>query len=236
MSFQVAFLVGGLGTRLGALTRDTPKPLLAVRGRPFLDHLIDFACRQGADEILLIAGHLGEQIHTRYDGTVRGATRLAVVVESTLAGTGGALRVAAPALRPAFVLANGDTYFDVPLAALMRPLSVPGRLARMALRRVDDVGRYGAVSLAPDGRVTGFAEKTGGGPGLANGGLYRLDRRVLARIPPTGACSLERDVFPGLAADGALEGEVFDGAFIDIGIPADLACAEHVIPAESAGR
>jgi len=236
MSFQVAFLVGGLGTRLGALTRDTPKPLLAVRGRPFLDHLIDFACRHGAGEILLIAGYLGEQIRARYDGAARGATRLAVVVESTPAGTGGALRVAAPALRPEFVLANGDTYFDVPLGTLMRPMLVPGRLARMALRRVDDVGRYGAVSLAPDGQVTGFAEKTGGGPGLANGGIYRLDRRVLDRIPPMGSCSLEHDVFPGLAAEGALEAEVFDGPFIDIGVPADLARAEHVIPGESARR
>ncbi|HTZ36689.1 MAG TPA: sugar phosphate nucleotidyltransferase [Stellaceae bacterium] len=227
MSFQVAFLVGGLGSRLGTLTATTPKPLLPVRGRPFLDHLIDFACRHGAGEILLIAGYLGEQIRARYDGTARGDTRLAVVVEATPAGTGSALRVAAPALRPEFVLANGDTYFDVKLAELIRPAS---RLARMALRRVDDVARYGAVALGPDGAVTGFGEKTGGGPGLANGGLYRLDRRVLSRIPPMGACSLEHEVFPGLAAEGELEGQVFDGAFIDIGVPEDLARAERVMP------
>jgi D-glycero-D-manno-heptose 1,7-bisphosphate phosphatase len=232
MGFQAVFLVGGLGTRLGALTERTPKPLLPVRGRPFLDHLIERAVGQGADEILLIAGYLGEQIQARYDGARQGNTRLAVIVEAEPTGTGGALRVAASALRPHFMLANGDTYFAVPLGELMRPCD---KLVRLALRRVDDAGRYGAITLGPDGTVTAFAERRAGGAGLINGGIYRVDRQVLARIAPAGPCSLERHVFPKLAAEGLIEGQVLDGAFIDIGVPEDLARAEVVVP-EAPGR
>jgi D-glycero-D-manno-heptose 1,7-bisphosphate phosphatase len=108
----------------------------------------------------------------------------------------------------------------------MRPCPKP---ARLALRRVADAGRYGTVAVAPDGTVTGFVEKGAAGPGVVNGGIYRLDKAVLGRIPPHGACSLERDVFPGLAADGLIEGQAFDAAFLDIGVPEDLARAETVI-------
>ena len=231
MTFQVAFLVGGFGTRLGALTKTTPKPLLPVRGRPFLDYLIDRASYQGAGEVLLIAGYLGEQIQARYQGQSRNQTRISVVVEREPCGTAGALRFAAAALHADFVLANGDTYFDVPLDGLMRPCA---RLVRMAVRHVDDAARYGAINLEPDRTITGFSERGAGGPGLVNGGIYRMDRRVIARIPPSGTCSLERDVFPGLAAEGLIEGEVFAGVFIDIGVPEDLARAQALIPADAA--
>ncbi len=59
---QAVILCGGLGTRLGGLTARTPKPLLPVAGAPFLDVLVGEAVRQGFDDILLLAGHLAEEI------------------------------------------------------------------------------------------------------------------------------------------------------------------------------
>ena len=54
---QCAILIGGMGTRLGALTRDTPKPLLPVAGQPFLDVLVGEALRRGFSDLLLLAGY-----------------------------------------------------------------------------------------------------------------------------------------------------------------------------------
>jgi hypothetical protein len=65
---QAVFLVGGRGTRLGSLTAATPKPLLDVGGRPFLDYLIEDAARHGFERVLLLAGHLADEVATRYDG------------------------------------------------------------------------------------------------------------------------------------------------------------------------
>jgi D-glycero-D-manno-heptose 1,7-bisphosphate phosphatase len=230
MTFQAVFLVGGLGTRLGRLVDETPKPLLPVGGRPFLDHLIDRACRAGAAEIVLVAAHLGARVRDRYHAARPGGVPVRVLTEPAPAGTAGALRFAAPQLADTFMLANGDSLFDLPLAAFMAEPTPPPVLARLALRRVADIGRYGAVSLSDGGVITAFAEKGASGPGLANGGVYRIDKRLVARIPRDGACSLERDVFPDLVAERRIEGRVFDGFFIDIGIPEDLARADALLP------
>ncbi len=229
MAFQAVFLVGGRGTRLGDLTKTTPKPLLTVAGRPFLDHLLDRAARAGADEILLVAGYLGSTVQARYHGTSWAGVPIRVLIEANPAGTAGALRIAAPHLADAFLLANGDSLFELPLRAFMTEPSAGAPLARLALRRVPDVGRYGTVELSADGRITAFVEKSGAGPGLVNGGVYRIDRRLVGRIPPSGSCSLERDVFPRLVTERLIEGGVFDGFFIDIGVPDDLARADTLL-------
>ncbi len=110
---QAVILVGGLGTRLGERTKTTPKPMLAVGGRPFLDTLIDEIARYDVfDEILLLAGHKAESIEARYAGTVRGRAHLRVSLEQAPLGTAGALVHAAGLLRQRFLLLNGDSFFD----------------------------------------------------------------------------------------------------------------------------
>src|SRR5882757_4325658 len=106
-------LVEGLGTRLGARTKTTPKPMLDVGGRPFLDTLIDEIARYDAfDEILLLAGHKAEVVQARYSGTTRGRSRIIVALEPEPLGTAGALVHAAGLLQPRFLLLNGDSFFD----------------------------------------------------------------------------------------------------------------------------
>jgi len=66
---QAVILVGGLGTRLGERTRQVPKPLLEVAGRPFLDYILDELSRYPTiHKILLLAGHRAEQVVGRYHG------------------------------------------------------------------------------------------------------------------------------------------------------------------------
>jgi D,D-heptose 1,7-bisphosphate phosphatase len=224
---QAVFLVGGLGTRLKHLTQSTPKPLIEVAGGPFLDILIEEAARHGFDEILLLGGYLGEQMVSRYDGKrVRGAM-VRVVVEPQPMGTGGALKFALPRLAPQFLLANGDTFFDVNLRTLAA--NVPAGGAVMALRSGVEGPRYGRVALE-DGMVRGFHTPGERDNGPINGGIYAVDREIVARIGE-GPVSLEGAIFPLLARDRLLRGVAFDGYFIDIGIPEDLERARAELPA-----
>ncbi|MFN8925022.1 MAG: HAD-IIIA family hydrolase [Rhodospirillales bacterium] len=228
---QAVVLVGGRGTRLGALAADTPKPLLPVGGRPFLDHVVDELARHGFRRILLLAGHLAGAVEDFARRRREGGLDVRCRVETAPLGTGGALAGAADLLAPRFLLLNGDSVFHVNLLDLVaRADADPGAIGHVALRLVPDTARYGAVRLE-GARIVAFAEKRAdGGPGPINAGIYRFDRRILDRIPP-GPASLERDVMPALAAAGALRGHVHDGWFVDIGIPEDLARADRELPA-----
>ncbi len=226
---QAVILVGGKGTRLGQLTGATPKPLLEVApGLPFLDVVIENVARQGFTKVLLIAGHLGGQIEARYHGkTIRGA-HVAVLREPSPAGTGGALVLAQERLDPWFLLCNGDTFFDINLRAFVAQPPQQA-LGKIALRRIVDPARYGSVEL-DEGRITAFGEKRAGNQrtGLISTGIYRLHRDAVGAL--AAASSLEIDLFPRLAAQGQLTGEVFDGYFLDMGLPETFAQAMREVP------
>ncbi|GJD77058.1 hypothetical protein GCM10007886_03080 [Methylobacterium gregans] len=229
---QAMILCGGLGTRLGALTAETPKPLLAVADRPFLDTLLFELGRHGFEEVVLLAAFRSEKIESYiHDNPVaaRFGMRLRVCIEPDQAGTGGALAHAAHLADDTFLLLNGDSWFDCNLLALT-PLLARGPRAEIALmlRSVPDAARYG-VALVRGETVTAFLERPPApGPGLINAGVYLVRRTLLAEID--GPCSLERDVLPRLAAAGRVAGLVRAGYFLDIGVPESFARAQAEIP------
>ncbi len=233
-SRQCVILVGGKGSRLGALTKETPKPLLPVGGRPFLSYLIQEAARHNFRRVLLLAGFKAEAFApelTTLREAAPDAIDLTVLVEPEQLGTGGALRFAADHLDEQFLLFNGDSFFDINLLDLTAQPMGTGGLGRLALKRQQDVSRYGAVEL--DGEyVRKFLEKNpAGGAGLINGGVYWLSRAVLDHIA-TGFVSLETDVLPKLASDGRLFGTAYDRFMLDIGLPDTLEQAQSTVPAQ----
>ena len=228
---QCVILVGGLGTRLGGLTENCPKPLLDVAGKPFLYYLIWNARRFGFDDFVLLAGYKNELVLQFADGIARTLScQVRAVVEESPQGTGGALLQAEHLLDDYFLLMNGDSFFDFNLLDLNLELADSSFLGCIALRQVEDAVRFGVVQLV-DGCVKGFSEKPKqSGPELVNGGVYLLSRRILEHISKE-PCSLERDVFPSLAEKKFLAGKVYEGFFLDIGIPEDFELAQQAIPA-----
>lgn len=224
---QCAILAGGAGTRLGDLTRDTPKPMLPVAGRPFLDHLIAKAAGHGFETILLLAGHHAPVIEAWLVAeavAARHGVEIALSIEPEPLGTGGALVHARDRLDDAFLLVNGDTWFDFDWRALAE---AEGFAATLALREIPDADRYETVEL-DGGRVARFVARSGRAtPGLINGGVYRLAREAIPSVD--GAISLEATVLPDLCRAGRLGGRVFAGAFIDIGVPESYAAAQVLL-------
>jgi D,D-heptose 1,7-bisphosphate phosphatase len=224
---QAVFLVGGLGSRLGDLTRQTPKPLLEVGGRPFLDYLIEDVARHGFTDMLFLAQFEADQVRAfcaQSRAIARFGVRATVLEEPVKAGTGGALWHARDLLSDRFLLLNGDSWLQGNYCALQHLVEHTDTLCGMALREVEDTGRFGRVEL--DGqRITAFAERGGAGErGRINGGIYFMQKTVVDRGGPV--CSLEADILPDIAREGALAGIEFPGYFIDIGLPESFALAQ----------
>jgi len=230
-------LAGGLGTRLRDAVPNLPKPMAPVAGRPFLAHQMDHWIGQGIDHFVLSVGYRAVAISNHFGDRYRGVS-IDYAVEPAPLGTGGALLHAAARLRsgdPALLL-NGDTYFDVSLAALAERAASLDADWCLALFRHDDAARYMGVALSAEGRITALRARTAP---LANGGVYwfRPDALEAGRLAPGQAASLENDLLPRLLAQGQrLAGLVASGDFIDIGVPHDYHRAASVLPPTNASE
>lgn len=225
---QAAILIGGKGTRLGSAVAETPKPLLEVCGRPFIEHLLINLRRYGFTDFLLLAGYKAGVVEDHYgpgsDFVQTFDANVRVLVEPEPLGTAGALKIAADYLQDEFLLLNGDSILDfnyLDLCRCARADEPDDWLGRVALLPVENADRYGFVELSGS-TISAFREKPDTPQdGLINSGVYWLRSAVLELITDT-PCSLEQTVFPRLVAESKLLGRCYRGYFIDIGIPEDL--------------
>jgi mannose-1-phosphate guanylyltransferase len=216
-------LVGGEGTRLRPLTYTTPKPMLPIANRPFLEHQVEHLRAHGIDRIVLACGYKPDAIRAHF------GSELEYVVEPEPLGTGGAIAYAAreAGVTETFVACNGDVLTDLDLTALVAFHGDRGARMTIALYPVDDPSRYGVVATDAAGAVTAFIEKPPPGSTTVraiNAGTYVAEPDVLDLVPAAGAVSVEYDVFPRLVGHG-LFGLVDEAAWRDIGTPESFLAA-----------
>jgi D-glycero-alpha-D-manno-heptose 1-phosphate guanylyltransferase len=200
--------------------------MVPVAGRPFVEFVLDALVEAGCPRIVLAVSHLREAIIEHFADAYRGVP-LEYSIEEAPMGTGGAIRDALRLTREeAALVLNGDTLFRVDIAQLVACHSRFSADITLALRRVADTARYGAVDADEEGRIRAFHEKGRFGAGLVNGGVYVVNAEVVrARVAAAGPSSFERDVLGHGVGELHLLGVPSDCYFIDIGVPEDLARA-----------
>jgi NDP-sugar pyrophosphorylase family protein len=219
-SVTVAILAGGFGTRLGALTRDIPKPMIEIGGRPYLERVIESFQRSGLEDIVLLTGYRSEVIEAHFGDGARFGVRIAYSRETEPLGTGGAIREARALLGDRFVMTYGDVlrYFDY------------GRFVSdhdepcLAVYPRQTIG-----NAEVDGdRIVRFDKHAPEMPYI-DAGFSLMPSSVIDLLPQRGACSFEETVFPALAREGGLAAEIVDLNFLDIGTPEELARTRAVL-------
>lgn len=231
-------LVGGMGTRLMPLTRDTPKPMLPIAGLPVTEHQLMAAKRAGITTIVLATSYLSE-VFTPYfgDGSKWGLD-IRYAVEETPLGTGGAIKNAAAALNlragsdEPIVIFNGDVLSSHNLAKQIQEHLAHKADVTLHLTHVEDARAYGCVPVDENGRVTAFLEKMDNPiTNTINAGSYVFHPSVIETIAANTVVSVERDVFPALVAAGKkIYGYIEDAYWLDIGTPrALLAGSKHLV-------
>jgi NDP-sugar pyrophosphorylase family protein len=220
-------LAGGLGTRLRPAVSSQPKVLVPVAGRPFLAYVLDHLSRSGIRRAILCTGYLASQVEEFAGDGARWGLNIQYSQEEAPLGTAGAVRQACAGLDRPFFALNGDTLFLASLSGLWAAHREAGTaLATIALLPREDGQASGCVKLDETGRIIAFDEKPESGghsPVLVNGGIYVLDSQALAGLPAGQPASLEKQVFPALAAESRLAGLVLPAYFADIGTPDSLA-------------
>lgn len=208
----------GLGTRMGALTADRPKPLIPVAGRPLIDHAL--ALTVGLDRVVVNTHYHADQLAAHLAGR-----RVILSHEPELLDTGGGLKAALPLLGagPVFTL-NSDAVWTGPnpLATLAAGWQAPMEALLLLVPRARARGRQGPgdFHLGPDGRI---------GRG---GDLVYTGAQILR---PEGLDAIAARVFSlnllwdAIAARGGLYGALHPGGWCDVGHPAGLTEAEAML-------
>ena len=219
---KAMILAAGRGERMRPLTDHTPKPMLAIHGKPIVVHLIEALARAGVRDLIINHAHLGAQIEAGLGTGARYGVAIRYSPEVRALETAGGIANALPLLGNApFIVANGDVYseFDFGTLATRRLAGPTGRdLAHLVLVPNPPHHPDGDFALA-DSRVHDATEPaprhTFSGIALYHPFLFAdLKRGEPARLAP---------LLRNAMASHQVAGELFRGAWHDVGTPQRLA-------------
>ncbi len=218
-------LAAGFGSRLRPLSRALPKPAWPLFDVPLAARVVALLRDGGVGEVVLNLHHRPDRLRNALEPWLPGGLPVRWSRETEILGTGGALGPWRGWLgRGPFVLANGDTFQEMDLAAMVAFHRGRGALATLSVRPVPP-GAHGPLEVAADGRVVRFLDARApcGGPGrpCAFTGIHVLEPGVLDRVPD-GPCCINADVHRRAVAEGeALFGYLPEegGFWSDLGTP-----------------
>jgi len=225
VAMKAILLAGGKGTRLRPLTIHTPKPIVPIFERPFLNYQLDLLKKvPEIDQVILSLNYQPRRIEEIFgDGSESGLS-IRYVVEPAPLGTAGAVRYAGESLRESVVVFNGDVLTEIDLASVIALHRERKAKATIVLTPVENPTAYGLVETDRAGNVRRFLEKPKPEEittNTINAGIYVLEPDTFDRIPADTPWSIERSYFPSLIERGeTFVAYVYRGYWIDIGTPA----------------
>ncbi len=226
---KAVVLAAGKGTRMGALTEDLPKPMLPVKGKPLLEHILDRLGQAGVRECGLITGYRHEVIEQHF---AHYPMRLEFIHQQTINGTAGAAKLARGfAANDPFLLTYGDIWCEPDdYRGVMQPIETePETEATLAVKYVEDPFQ-GAAVYVRDGFIEKIVEKPRRGTSTTNwnsAGIYCFRPRVFeeidrVRLSVRGEYELTDAIEQMIDAGRRLRAVEIKGTWRDIGRPEDL--------------
>jgi NDP-sugar pyrophosphorylase family protein len=213
---QVAILAGGLATRLGDLTKNQPKSMLQIDGKPFLAYQLEFLRRAGVEDIILCIGHLGEQIEKHFGRGRTYGVNIRYSYDDKPLGTAGTLRQAEKLLDDPFFIIYGDSYVHLDFGYVMSQFNSQNKLALMTVFK--NHNRYDGSNTEIEGNmVKKFSKKEKTSRMVyVEYGVDVFRREVLKMVPANVFYSLD-DLFPRLISQEELIAFKVNERFYEIG-------------------
>lgn len=230
---KAVILAGGFGTRLRPLSCTRPKLLFPIGNKPLLDWTLKNLAKSKVKEVILAVNYMAEAFIHHYGNTAY-QMKLHYSRETMPLGTGGPIKKAEDLIgqKGPFVVLNGDIFTTINYAEVVKKHEKTNAAATIMLYKVEDPSRYGTVELTKNNKVVRFVEKPPKGKApsnLVNAGIYVLEPEIFSYIPHGHRVSIERQVFPKLAAKGKLYAYEFEGLWVDIGKHEDYLRANRLL-------
>lgn len=221
----VVIMAGGLGTRLGELTQETPKPMLLVAGKPMLLHIVESVRDQGFYKFVICVNYKKEKIIDFFKNGSHLGVEIEYLEENKRLGTAGALSLMEnPPLEPLIVM-NADVMTNLDFGELINHHVQEQATATMCLREYQEIIPFGVVETDSDGAIKALKEK----PKYTfkvNAGIYVLNTTALKLIPKETFFDMPTLFEDILENDGKCSSYNILGYWMDLGRKEDLAKAE----------
>ena len=216
-------MAGGPGARLGERTRLTPKPLLAVGGRPILEHVLSGLEACGVGEVFISVHYLAEQIKRFVEDRENLAT-IHLIDEDKPYGTAGALSCLPAPLKQPVLIVNGDVITRTDYGALSIFHERHGHDATIAVARHDINVPFGVVHHCDDGLFSSIEEKPRVSHFVA-AGIYYLSPEFCALVPKKQSMDMPELLNLGHSIGLRMGLFPIHEYWVDIGRPEDLETA-----------
>lgn len=178
----VVIMAGGLGKRLGELTKETPKPMLNVGDRPMLRHLVEQFRDQGFRQFIFCLNYKKEVVREYFGSGEKFGVKIDYIVEDKRLGTAGALSLIETELTCPFFVINADVLTNTDFNRLLEFHEEKNNTATMCVRIYEQQVPYGVITVDAYSNIKSIKEK----PHFSfnvNAGIYVLDPEVLSHIP-----------------------------------------------------
>ena len=176
----MVIMAGGKGTRLGKYTKNCPKPLLPVNGKPMLEQIIESAKLQGFERFVISINYLGQMIEDYFNDGEKWNVKIDYIKEDKPLGTAGALRLLSPKPKLPIVVSNCDIMTDIHYGELLNFHNNHNADATMAVRIHEWENPYGVVQTKGID-ILNFEEKPVVRSNI-NAGVYVLEPSVIDDI------------------------------------------------------
>jgi len=190
---QMVIICGGLGTRLGHLTKYTPKSMIQIEGKPFLEYQIENLKKQSVTDIVLCVSHLSEKIEEYFGNGERFGVNIKYSFEKEkLLGQIGAVKNAELLLKDQFFIMYGDSYLSIELHKIHNFFMQHDKPALMVVYKNQD--KYDKSNIIiQDNLVIGYGEKQRTRDMIyIDYGTSILRKKVLDQVPKDTPYSTEQ--------------------------------------------
>ncbi len=230
---KAVILVGGLGTRLRPLTCNTPKPMIPIVNKPFIEHMLERLRDQGIDEAILAVQYLADRFRDSLGDGSRLGIKVHIVEEPEARGTAGAVKNVEHMLDSSTYVFNGDVMTDLDLRAMLAFHRERQSKLTIALTPVEDPTAYGLVETIDAGQISRFLEKPRPEEittNMINAGTYIIEPEVLRYAPRDQFYMFERGLFPTMLQEHEpMFGYLSHAYWTDIGKPQTYLEVHHDI-------